>query len=128
MLFTTEALVTGADVLQAFNPDSALKVMENKEQELLALYRRKHEAILEKNRRLDALVFNARHWWLDDPGLTGALRQIRAFLDNIHRNFSQQSPAWLRIQSAEHRAGRKQQILDALLNYRSVRDAWDSLF
>jgi hypothetical protein len=128
MLFTTETLVTEADVLQAFERDSVVKVMENKEHELLALYRQKHEAILEKAWQLGDLVFNARHWWLDDPELAGALRQVMAFLDNIHRNFSEQSAAWRKIQSAEHRAGRKQQILNALMNYRTERDAWDRLF
>jgi hypothetical protein len=128
MLFTTETLVTEAGVLQTFERDSVVKVMDKKEHELLALYHQKHEAILDKNRRLHDLVFNTRHWWLDDPELAGALRQVRAFLDNIHHNFSEQSAAWLTIQSAEHRAGRKQQILKALLNYRTERDAWDRLF
>jgi len=128
MLFTTETLVAEADVFQNFERDSVVKTMERKEHELLALYQQKHDAILEKARRLDDLVFSARHWWLDEPGLAGALRQVRAFLDNIHRNFCEQSAAWLTIQSPEHRAGRKQQILEALMNYRTVRDVWDRLF
>jgi len=128
MLFTTETLVIEADVLKAFEQDLVTRVMERKEDALLALYQQKHEAILEKAGRLGDLVFNARHWWLDDPELAGALRQVRAFLDNIHRNFSEQSAAWLAIQSAEHRARRKQQILNALMNYRTGRDAWDRLF
>ena len=128
MLFTTEALVVGVDVLQTFERDSVVKIMEKKEHELLALYSQKHGAIRGKNRRLNDLVFDARHWWIDDPRLAGALRQVRAFLDNIHRNFSEQSAAWLAIQSADHRALRKQQILNALMNYRTERDAWDRLF
>jgi hypothetical protein len=128
MLFTTEELVTGTDVLKPFKQDSVVRLMEKKEHELLALYRQKHEAIQEKAGKLGDLVFSARHWWVDDPELAGALRQVRAFLDNIHRNFSEQSAAWLAIQSAEHRAERKQQILNALLNYRTERDAWDRLF
>ena len=36
--------------------------------------------------------------------------------------------AWRQIQSAEHRAQRKRQIVEALMNYRAERDAWDSLF
>ena len=43
------------------------------------------------------------------------------------RALIQQSPAWQEIQSSEHRAGRKQQITQALMNYRAQRDAWDSL-
>ena len=128
MLFTTEELIIGNDVLKTFEQDSVVRVMERKEHELLALYRQKHEAILKKAGNLGDLVFNTRQWWLDDPDLAGALRQIRAFLDNIHRNFSEQSAAWLAIQSTEHRAGRKQQMMNALMNYRIERDAWDRLF
>jgi hypothetical protein len=128
MLFTTETLVIEADVLKSFEKDIVVRIMERKEHELLAQYRQKHDAILEKTARFGELVFSARHWWLDDPGLAGALRQVRAFLNNIYRNFSEQSAAWLTIQSSEHRAGRKQQILEALMNYRTARDAWDRLF
>jgi hypothetical protein len=128
MLFTTEELVIAADVLKPFELDSVVRIMEQKEHELLALYQQKHEAIREKAGQLGDLVFTRRHWWLDDPELAGALRQVRAFLDNIHRNFSEQSAAWLAIQSAEHRAERKQQILNAVMNYRTERDAWDRLF
>lgn len=50
------------------------------------------------------------------------------FLDNIARNFGEQASAWLQIQSAGHRAERKQQIVEALMNDRAKRDAWDTLF
>ena len=127
MLFTTEALVTRADVNQPFKKDDVVQVMEQKEKELLALYQQKHQLIQEKSRQLEDLVFNAGHWWLDDPGLCGALREVRAFIDNIRHNFGEHARAWQQIQSAGHRAGRKQQIIEALLNYRTERDAWDRL-
>ena len=53
---------------------------------------------------------------------------MRAFIDNIDRNFGEQALAWRQIQSAAHRAQRKRQIVEALMNYRAERDAWDSLF
>jgi hypothetical protein len=127
MLFTTEALVTQADINKPFAKDCLVPVMEQKEKELLALYQQKHDAILEKNRKLYDLVFNAGHWWLDVPDLTGALLQVKAFIYNIQHNFGEQSPAWQNIQSTEHRAQRKQQIIEALMNYRTERDAWDRL-
>ena len=128
MLFTTETLVMEADVLRPFEQERAVRIMERKERELLALYRQKHEAILGKSTQLNELVFGVGHWWLDDPGLTGALVKLRSFIENIDYNFGWQSPAWRKIQSAGHRAERKQQILEALLNYRTERDAWDRLF
>ena len=132
MLFSTEALVKQADVTQPFAQDAIEAVVAQKEAELLALYQQKHDAIIERNRQLNDLVFNAGHWWLhaseQTPGLAHALRQVRAFIDNIDRNFGEHALAWRQIQSADHRAQRKRQIVEALMNYRAERDAWDSLF
>ncbi len=132
MLFSTEALVKRADATRPFAQDAIEAVVAEKEAELLALYQQKHDAIVDKNRQLNALVFNSGHWWLHasehSPDLAHALRQVRAFIDNIDRNFGEHAFAWGQIQSAEHRAQRKQQIVEALMNYRAERDAWDSLF
>ncbi|HUW44601.1 MAG TPA: hypothetical protein VMW50_02285, partial [Dehalococcoidia bacterium] len=103
-------------------------VIARKEAELLVLYQQKHEAIVDKNRQLHDLVLNAGHWWLHSSELAIALQQVQAFIDNIDRNFGEHSLAWRQIQSAEHRAQRKRQIVEALMNYRAERDAWDSLF
>jgi len=132
MLFSTEALVRQADVTRAFARDAIEAVVGEKEAELLTLYQQKHDAIVERNRQLGELVFDAGHWWLQasahSPGLAQALRRVRAFIDNIERNFGEHALAWRQIQSAEHRAQRKRQIVEALMNYRAERDAWDSLF
>ena len=132
MLFSTEALVKEADVTRPFAQDAIETVIAQKEAELLALYQQKHDAIASKNQQLNDLVFNADHWWLhtSDPGpsIAHALRQVRAFVDNIVRNFGEHALAWRQIQSAEHRAERRRQIVEALMNYRAERDAWDSLF
>ena len=128
MLFSTEVLVKKADVTQPFAQDVIEAVVAQKEAELLALYQQKHDAIVEKNRQLHALVFDAGHWWLRAPALTDALRHVRAFIDNIDRNFGAHAVAWRQIQSAGHRAQRKRQIVKALMEYRAERDAWDGLF
>jgi len=128
MLFSTEELVKRADVKQPFARDAVETVIAQKEAELLALYHQKHDAIVAKNRQLNELVFNAGHWWLNAPALRNALSQVHAFIDNIDRNFGEHALAWRQIQSTEHRAQRKQQIIDALLDYRAERDVWDSLF
>jgi hypothetical protein len=128
MLFATEELVKRADVNQPFARDIVDAAITQKEIELLDLYRQKHEAIVQKNRELNELAFNAGHWWLQSPELAGTLAQVRAFIDNIERNFGNHAPAWQQIQSEKHRAERKRQIADALMNYRTERDVWDSLF
>ena len=128
MLFSTEELVKQADVNQPFARAAIEAVVAQKEAELLALYRQKHAAVVTRKRQLQALVFDAGHWWLAAPELETALNQVRAFLDNIERNFGEHAVAWQQIQSVEHRAARKAQIVEALMNYRAERDAWDSLF
>ena len=128
MLFATETLLKRADVRQPFPRAEVEAAVAEKEAELLALYLQKRDAIVAKVRQLRDLVFTAGHWWLPAPELTGALGQVRAFLANIERNFGEHAAAWRQIQSAAHRAERRRQIVEALMNYRAERDAWDSLF
>ena len=128
MLFATEALLKKADVTRPFPRDAVEAVVDQKEAELLALYQQKHDAIVDKHRQLNALVFDSGHWWLHSPALADALQQVRAFLANIEHNFGDKATAWRQIQSAGHRAARKEQIVEALMNYHAERDIWDSLF
>ena len=128
MLFTTEALVKAADVKRPFSEEVVSDVIASKEQELLELYRQKHHAIGLRKAQLQALVFSRGHWWLSEPKLGAAMQRVRAFLDNIEFNFGEKSQAWQAIQSVEHRGQRKRQIVEALVNYRSERNAWDQLF
>lgn len=128
MLFSTDELVKHADVNQPFAQEKIETIIEQKEAELLALYQQKHDAIVEKSRQLYDFVFNVGHWWLGAATLSDALRQVRAFISNIDRNFGGDALAWRQIQSAEHRAERKRQIVEALMTYRAERDAWDRLF
>lgn len=128
MLFSTEALVTKADVARPFPEAVVREAIEGKEAELLTLYEQKKRAIGDNADRLESLVFHQDGWWLAQPQLAESLDQVRSFLANIRRNFGEQSPAWRQIQSPAHRAARKRQIVEALVNYRDSRDAWDSLF
>ena len=128
MLFTTEALVQRADVAAPFEQAVIEPILDAREAELLLLYRQKHDAVRARRQRLAARVFESGHWWLDSPACEPALARIRAFLETIERNFGADSPAWRLIESAEHRAARKRQIVDALAGYRAEREVWDSLF
>ncbi len=128
MLFTTEELVKRADVNQPFARERVEEMLDQKEPELLDWYQQKHLAILQRKRQLHDLVFKSGHWWLTVPKLDNSLAKVRAFLDNIDRNFGERAPAWQQIQSEEHRATRKYEIVEALINYRAERNTWDSLF
>ncbi len=128
MLFTSETLARETDITAPLDEGQVERALEERERELLALYRQKHEAILARARALEDRVFRQKHWWLERPELADALRQVRAFLDNVRHNFGEASSAWQLIRSDRHRAGRRRQIRAALLDYRRERDAWDSLF
>ena len=128
MLFTTEALVTRTDVNRPFAEDLVVAVIDQKEAELLELYQQKHDAVVEKNRHLNNLVFKGDHWWQESEAFDDALERIKAFIRNIDQNFGEQSGAWRQIQSAEHRGQRKRQLVEALMSYRAERDAWERLF
>ena len=128
MLFSTTDLVAHADVNQAFDRNQVVAAIDGREAQLLALYHEKHEAILRRVRCLRELVFDSDHWWTRSSSLAGALGQVGGFIANVERNFGDDSPAWRQIQSARHRAERKAQIAEALVNYRAERAAWDALF
>ncbi|WJW74917.1 hypothetical protein QVG61_10460 [Thiohalobacter sp. IOR34] len=128
MLFTTERLVQEKDVKQPFTRDSVSPILARKETELLALYRRNRQAIVEANRKLEEYVFRGDQWWMKSDSLGNAMQQLRSFISNIDYNFGDQSPAWKKIQSMEHREMRKRQIMEALTHYRPEREAWDRLF
>ena len=128
MLFSVAELMEQADVNEPFQKAKLVVVVDRKEAELLVLYQHKRESVLEKNRWLNELVFETGHWWLQASTLTDELKHVKTFIDNIEYNFSDQSLAYQQIYSAEHRTERKKQIIEAVLNYRTERDAWDRLF
>jgi hypothetical protein len=132
ILFTTEALVQQADVQQPFSAQQIAPLLAQKETELMALYQQKQAVILANKRQLHESVFGGNPWWISaahtSPPLALALQQVQRFIDNIDYNFGPQATAWQQIQSVEHRALRKQQIMQALQNYRAERNVWDGLF
>lgn len=127
LLFTTEELARETATGQPFARDDIRRIMDRKEQDLLALYQQKHHAIVDLARQLNTRVFESGYWWQHDPELASALQQVRTFIENIRNNFGEQATAWQQIRSPAHRTFRKQQLLDALLHYHSERNAWDEL-
>lgn len=124
MLFSVVEFLQHYTLDQLTDADLLRQVVGKVEADMLSLYQAKHEAVNVRLTELRQWVQQEQHWWQS----TSAMHQISQFLRNIELNFSDQSLAWRQIQSETHRAGRKQQILDALMHYRSERDAWDQLF
>ena len=127
MLFTTEALVRIADVTRPFTREKVESVLAEKETELLELYAQKQQAIIDGIQAVREKAFAGEAWW-NAGGFEESLAQLDTFLDNMAHNFGPTSSAWQQIRSVAHRATRREQIIEALLNYRAERDAWDRLF
>ena len=124
MLFSVVEWLKHYDLAQLTDAERLQQVVDKVEAEMLALYQAKHEAVNAQVQALEQWVQQPQHGWQGTP----ALAQVLQFLGNIRRNFSDQSLAWQQIQSAEHRAKRKQQMVAALMGYRAEREVWDQLF
>lgn len=124
MLFSVERWLQRCRLDQLAAGDGLDAVVTQVEDELLALYAAKHQAV---RRRCDEIG-----QWLSAapvPGQDTPERvRIEQFLRAIDANFGAAAPAWRQIQSAAHRAARRSQIVDALRRYRAERAAWDALF
>jgi len=95
--------------------------------ELLDLYAKKHQNVLNKCQELWGLVNDKKYWWKQSTQLSDSIEQVNAFIKSMQHNFSIESQAYKNIQSAEVRQIRIQQMIDVLLSYRKDRDAWDKM-
>lgn len=123
MLFSVVAWLNDHP-LDALRDDARLEsVVMRVEAELLADYTEKHQAVRARHAALD-------RWLAARPDWPSPLvhARIAQFLRNVAANFGGSAPAWQLILSATHRQQRRQQIIDALRQYRSERAAWDQLF
>jgi hypothetical protein len=123
MLFSVVEWLKHYDLAQLTDAERLQQVVDKVETDMLALYQAKHQAVNSRHAALAAWV-EAQQGWEETP----ALHQITQFLRNIVLNFGDEATAWQQIQSASHRHVRKQQIMNALMTYRSERDVWDQLF
>jgi hypothetical protein len=128
MLFSVAELVTKTDLRN--NPDQQLieQTLHRIEQEMLVRYREKHAQVLKRVTGLEEMLSDKNQWWHAKQETANALQQLDQFCRNVRHNFGEDSRAYRLIQSPSHRDSRREQILQALLQYPQARDAWDSLF
>lgn len=125
MLFSVIELLKQCSVVKPFEKEPVTQSVDKIENELLKLYQSKHAAVVQKNAQLFTMLQDADSWLQHDV----AASSILGFINNIDLNFGKQSKAYhQQILSASHRQQRKQQIINALLDYRRQRDSWDQLF
>ncbi len=124
MLFTVVAWLKENDLAGLADGARLQPVVDRVEIELLDLYAAKHRAVGVRLAELEQWLAPPPHALQGTP----ALDKLAVFLRNMRSNFGDASSAWRQIQSRAHRDARKRQIVDALVNYRDERAAWDALF
>ncbi len=123
MLFSVVAWLKENELSELTEGARLQSVIDRVEAEMLVLYATKHRAVNTRIAELERWLATAPCDWQDTP----ALDKLAAFLRNMRSNFGDASPAWQQIQNPSHRDARKRQIVDALVNYRAERAAWDAL-
>ena len=124
MLFSVAAWLKEHSLDELATSPALEDAVRGVETDLLARYAATHQAVVQRREEIARWLDDARTCDLD----AASLARIERFLAHIEANFGDAAPAWVQIQSEAHRAARRAQIVDALRQYRTERDAWDRLF
>jgi len=125
MLFSIERLTEQGFPQQPVAPEHIAATLESVQADMLAQYRARHQATIDKFAQLQALLNKARACLDHDDALACAHANFEAFADNLAHNFGSDSPCHARIDSAANRAAWRQRQLDAIAGYHADRRAWD---
>jgi hypothetical protein len=124
MLFAVERLTAAGYPAADLAPSALAEAVDATEARLHATYRQQQGEVLARTDRLEALFSDPGQWWQADPNLAATRQAVRAFIANLKANFGPHSPAWQHLDSAEHRAARKAELVAAIGRYPAERAAW----
>jgi len=135
MLFSVDRLNQSSVAIEDYTKKILSETFTQIEQELLALYAQKHKNVLQKCTDLTTLVDNNNHWWNDHNLIDSTtnvatkeyMQQIQQFISNVRHNFDKKSIAYQNIQSTQYRQLKIESMIQALLDYRHDRNAWDNM-
>ncbi|MBT4836790.1 MAG: hypothetical protein HON94_05540 [Methylococcales bacterium] len=102
-------------------------IFDKVEIELLDLYKNKHQKINDKCNELLAVINDKSHWWNHCEDVSKSVIYVKQFINNNRHNFGKGSTAYVKIKSPSHRLKKKNEMINALLNYQNDRDTWDKL-
>ncbi len=127
MLFSVERLTAagypGVEQTEEFIAD----IVDSVEAEMHVKYVAQHGLIAEKLARLQVLYSAPEQWWLVESSLNDARAMFGQFLDNMAKNFGDNSFAWQIVNDLKHRQVRKTAIVAAIGRYRSDCETWCAL-
>jgi hypothetical protein len=124
MLFTVEELSKKGYPKTLFSVTDIRKALDKIEPELLIQYMSKQALIMQKHSELKQLFNDETKWWNQTTDSTQSRKLFSQFLDNIEKNFGAQSAGYALISSAQYKATKLEQILQAITGYTSERTLW----
>jgi hypothetical protein len=127
MLFTVERLTAQGFPLEPVPESGVRETLAEVEAQMLELYGRKRDGILDRLDLLRTRLGDCASWWTADPAAASARRDFQDFLDNMERNFGDRAEGYQRIRNAQNREAWRGRLLEAILGYRDARAAWEPI-
>lgn len=93
--------------------------------DMLIKYNTRRQSIMEKLGVLKAILHGPEHWWNRSGAHGPALDDFQAFVDNVARNFDENSTSHVRINSAENWDKWRSDLIGAVRRYPEDRKAWE---
>ncbi len=127
MLFSVVRLSKSEVEIKDYNRKLLSETFAVVENELLELYDQKHNNVLKKCDVLQTVVNDHNVWWNQSDEVNDSINEVRKFINSIEYNFNNKSIAYKKIQSEKNRQKKVEQMISALLNYRTDRHSWDKM-
>lgn len=124
MLFTAEELARLGYPVKRLGESEIRSAIESTEEKMQQQYGGKHALIMSKLDELHSLLNKKEAWWNNSPDLEEAKRRFTVFIEDMEYNFGPNAAGYQLITDDGHRRDRRQEILQALMEYKDTRAAW----
>lgn len=127
MLFTLEKLTARGYPVEAVSQAIIMEALQTTAEDMQQRYAAKQQEILQKLERLKSLFDDRNNWWNTIPGMEAALANFTDFINSLEHNFGPTSHCYAIMNSETNRNQRFNQMLEAISNYPSDRQAWQNI-
>ena len=127
MLFTIERLCEIGYPNGFISTTETRKVIEEIETKLHIQYMSKQKLIMQKHAELKTLFTDKAKWWNLPTSTIRSRKLFIRFMDNIERNFGEQSAGYALIDSSQYKANKLEHMLQALMSYTEEKNLWQNI-
>jgi hypothetical protein len=124
MLFTIEKLTSMGYPSKPVTQQVIMEQFETTAQKMRQRYAAKQQEIMQKLDRLKSMVNDENNWWHTSTVVKPAIRQFMVFISNIEHNYDSTARSYELIDSEVNKNNRLDQMLQAILQYPTDRQAW----